>query len=816
MNCTPRFDIVDTSPFQPFEALRFPVLRFSSPGSQNWYGAWLVHLAVFAVLGGVVVQTPLAAQNVTVDSLTRVLATLPEDTNRVNSLIRLSRELWLVDSDLSIRYAKQAIQLSQQLGYVKGEANANNSAGAAYRNRGDAEQALNYHRRALALREHLGDRNGVQSSLNNIGVAYQAKGEYDRALDYYLRSLSLAEQIRDTNGITIAYLNIGDAYLFQGEFAKALDYQRKALILSERASDKSTRATIFNNIGEILSKQGNDEGALDYFNRALVEMESLGERQSIAGVLSNIGHIYAKRGQRDAAFDAYRKSLALQAEAGNKPGLAAAFVNVGSLYLDMQKLDSAERYLQQGMGLALETKAREAELASLTELMRLDSARGNIASAFARFKQMTLLRDSLFGAERTKQLAALQERFTAEKQEQQISLLEKEKTLQTTIRNAVIVAFVIVCIAAAFVTNGYFTNKRKNEALTEANAEITRQKEILEEQARSIQLKNTELQQANMEYEFTLDQVHQLNELLRQQNSDLEELNAETMRQQVALENQAIEIEMANNALQEKNAELEYVNGEKNEFLGIAAHDLKNPLASIIMASSTVRRYADKMTQADILSSASNIEETAKAMNQIIMNLLDTNAIESGKLKVDVEEIDIGDLVGDVVNKYEARAREKHIAMQYTLQMGTVVQGDMSMAMQVLDNLVSNAVKYSPRGKNITVSVVSDPIAVSGWQRRAGKPPSENVVLVAVQDEGPGLSEEDKKKLFGKFARLSARPTGGEHSTGLGLSIVKKLAEAMGGSVWCESELGHGATFILQLPTASHDAEPNEAEFHPA
>jgi signal transduction histidine kinase len=71
-----------------------------------------------------------------------------------------------------------------------------------------------------------------------------------------------------------------------------------------------------------------------------------------------------------------------------------------------------------------------------------------------------------------------------------------------------------------------------------------------------------------------------------------------------------------------------------------------------------------------------------------------------------------------------------------------------------------------------------------------------------VQDEGPGLSAEDQKKLFGKFARLSAKPTGGEHSTGLGLSIVKKMVEAMNGKVWCESELGSGATFIVQFPAA--------------
>ena len=71
---------------------------------------------------------------------------------------------------------------------------------------------------------------------------------------------------------------------------------------------------------------------------------------------------------------------------------------------------------------------------------------------------------------------------------------------------------------------------------------------------------------------------------------------------------------------------------------------------------------------------------------------------------------------------------------------------------------------------------------------------------IAIRDEGPGLSNDDKAKLFGKFARLSAQPTGGEHSTGLGLSIVKQLAEVMKGKVWCESVLGEGATFFVQLP----------------
>jgi signal transduction histidine kinase len=135
------------------------------------------------------------------------------------------------------------------------------------------------------------------------------------------------------------------------------------------------------------------------------------------------------------------------------------------------------------------------------------------------------------------------------------------------------------------------------------------------------------------------------------------------------------------------------------------------------------------------------------------------------------------------------RAAVKGLKLNFEAKTSPVfVMADEVAAMQVIDNIVSNAVKYSPNGenKNIWVRVVE----------------SNKAYRIEVQDEGPGLTDADKDKLFGHFARLSAQPTGGEHSTGLGLSIVKKMVEAMNGKIWCESEKGKGATFIVELPGA--------------
>lgn len=113
-----------------------------------------------------------------------------------------------------------------------------------------------------------------------------------------------------------------------------------------------------------------------------------------------------------------------------------------------------------------------------------------------------------------------------------------------------------------------------------------------------------------------------------------------------------------------------------------------------------------------------------------------------------------------------------------------MLETDASAMTQVIDNLVSNAIKYSPKGKSIQIRLLHET----------------DSVRIEVQDEGPGLSEVDQKKLFGKFARLSAKPTGGEQSTGLGLSIVKRMAETMHGQIRCRSTLGQGATFIATFP----------------
>jgi signal transduction histidine kinase len=247
-----------------------------------------------------------------------------------------------------------------------------------------------------------------------------------------------------------------------------------------------------------------------------------------------------------------------------------------------------------------------------------------------------------------------------------------------------------------------------------------------------------------------------------------------------------LELKHARDTIVRYGQELSRLNEEKNEFMGIAAHDLRSPLGTI-QGFSDLLLDDPEMAREEREDFTRRISDAATRMSEMVQNLLDANRIERGEMKLNLAPTELSAPLSGVVEAYRPRAAAKQQSVHLQKEAPPVtVLVDPSVLVQVLENLVSNAVKYSPPGKDIFVRMKKLPDAVR----------------CEVQDEGPGLSAEDQKKLFGKFARLSAKPTGGEHATGLGLSIVKKMVEAMNGRVWCESEPGRGALFIVQFPTS--------------
>jgi signal transduction histidine kinase len=224
---------------------------------------------------------------------------------------------------------------------------------------------------------------------------------------------------------------------------------------------------------------------------------------------------------------------------------------------------------------------------------------------------------------------------------------------------------------------------------------------------------------------------------------------------------------------------------EKNEFLSIAVHDLKNPLSAIQGYSEMIKIDFEDMPAEEVVEVADNILTSSKQMFELIINLLENKAIQSGKMNLSISQIDILPTLQGLIKLYRERAKAKHITLQFQPQeKAYLAQANENTLRQVFDNLISNALKYSPYGKSVFVRLNQN----------------NQFIHCEIQDEGPGLSKDDQQKLFNQFSRLTPKPTGGEYSTGLGLFIVKKLIDSMHGKVWCESTLGQGTTFILEIP----------------
>jgi signal transduction histidine kinase len=246
------------------------------------------------------------------------------------------------------------------------------------------------------------------------------------------------------------------------------------------------------------------------------------------------------------------------------------------------------------------------------------------------------------------------------------------------------------------------------------------------------------------------------------------------------------EIERSHKDLEAVNNRLAHLNKEKDEILGIAAHDLRSPIGSIrhlarIMREDTTMKAAEK---AELLEA---IENSSTSVLDIVTKLLDVNRLEENGVSIHWDRIDANDLARQVAAAFKQTLERKKQKLTLSLNPHPAIyRGDWTLSQQILDNLISNASKYSPRGKPIFVSVET-------LGSRAD-------VIISVTDEGPGISPEDQKDLFKKFARLTARPTAGESSTGLGLAIVHKLVALLKGRITCQSQLGRGTTFRVEFP----------------
>jgi len=235
------------------------------------------------------------------------------------------------------------------------------------------------------------------------------------------------------------------------------------------------------------------------------------------------------------------------------------------------------------------------------------------------------------------------------------------------------------------------------------------------------------------------------------------------------------------NEIEVINLELTELNEEKDHLMNIVAHDLRNPLTSCISISNSIKSDIE-IERPDLIEFIDSLIKSLWRMNELVTRILDLKSIEANKATPILSEINLSELLSDIYHQFLPIAEKKNINLEIKTVPGKV-NLDEGYTVQIFENLISNAIKFSPPGGKIEIHM----------EDRVNK------LSIKISDQGAGFTEEDKKKMFGKYQKLSAQPTGGEQSIGIGLSIIKKNIDIMKGEILCISKPGEGAIFNVSF-----------------
>lgn len=634
----------------------------------------------------------------------------------------------------------------------------------------------------------------------------------EQSVDSLLKRLSSA---RDTARVEI--LN-NLAWIHRGtDFGKAIQYAQQGAREAAALGYPVARAQNSNYLGVIYRNLGNYAKAMECFVEARRIAEEWGYRREEGYALNNIGDIYKYERRYADARKYSMLSLSIFEQLRDSAGLYYCYIRLGEIAQNLEEFSGALQAFRQALSYAESSPNDVWRSGALNRIGQVYRLQGAYTDALRAFFPALAISSAARNDEDEQALILIQigKTYLATNQQDSATYyLQRGFHLAERIGVKQHVREASKTLAEIYSAHGDYSTAFRFQAIQMAMSDSlfseAGRREIerlvanyeLEKQQNTLNSLSAEQKQERLIGVALIGGIALLLVIVvlfyRNIRSE-RRANEEIVRQQRILEDQSTEIEMTNTTLQEQNRELEALNTEKTELMGIVAHDLKNPIGAVRGLAELVE--SDAVEGNDLHAAVKQIILTSDRMLALVTNILDSNRLELGGMKFSIVEFDILSVVEATCWQYTQAAEAKKITIHFFSEIpSALVLADEQAVMQILDNLLSNAVKYSPQDKNIFIRITNGTTETT--DKRVSQ--ASQSIRLAVQDEGPGLSDDDKTKLFSKFARLSARPTGGEHSTGLGLSIVKKMVEALNGRVWCESELGKGATFIVELPATQH------------
>lgn len=662
-----------------------------------------------------------------IDSLSIQLAYQKQDTSKVKTSVELIKALYdYKDYKKALLYIDQTEKLSKQLNYTKGIADANYYRASVYSKMDDYYNAIDHYTKARTYYQSLNDVLGVAKVNNSIGLIEISRGNYETGLKLSLSALQIFEERQLTSDLSIAYNNLAEAYENTQQIDKALEFNFKALRVREQLRDSSGIKTSTRNIAELYSRRREYRRAIEFYEKLLSLINPEKDQKLKGDILPKIGAEYLQFNDYDKASEYLLEGLKFNREIKNNFGIISALNALALLNLKQNKIRLAEHQLNEAYQLAQHSEDKLELLKNYRLQKELDSTKGAFQSAFQWQSKYYRLKSELD----QKRMSQTPE-STLGLNDNILTDLNKPETQETLENNK------SQTLTKNLKLYLYGLIGALLVALTLLAFQFSRYKENLK----------------------LVDNYKHNNEQLRAQN--------ETINKQIA--------------------DLEEINKVKDRLFSIVSHDLKDSISSIKGFIDLLRE--EGISQEEFYDLIPELSENADNASLLLFNLLNWSKTQLQNLEPNPEMFNIQDVFHTKMVLIEQKAQEKRIVIIDESQKD-FVYADKSMIEIVIQNLLTNAIKFSRTGDMITVSNKSQ----------------NGNSLICVEDTGVGIEKENLDKLF-KNNAFTTVGTKNEKGTGLGLSICKELVELNNGRIWVESTVNAGTKFYVELPKVKTGSE---------
>lgn len=629
--------------------------------------------------------------------------------------------------DSTILYCKEAFELGQKLKVKKNLSKPVSFIGLAYTNKGDYKHSSEYHSHAIQIAIEQKDSVQLGHSYNNLGRMFFDGGDWVRAYDNLIRAQEIFEALNDKSGLAYVYRSMASIHKSQKDFTNAIEMSEKAYKLRTELKDKRAIVSSLLELGLIYEAMGDTRQALEKLYKADTIAREVEDKVTTAELILGLAEIEYDAGETEEAMVRAKEVLKIISDETNQKLFARASLIKAKYYQDKNQYALAIPILEQVISESKMSGNLTFQLDASRLIVIAYERTGKRAKADELLAELAVLEEKIKNVDLLREIERLQFQLQIEKKEAENESLKRTQLANESLisrhrlQNAILWLAVISVTIVLFVLWMYSYKRKKT---------------------------NSKLRTQNEQILTQQHEIYNTNEGLKKRNEQLRELNA-----------------------------------EKDSLMSIVAHDLKSPLNRIFGIVRIMEMEGGLTTQQKEYLKL--IKGATKSGNDLIIDLLDVNSFEAISSSPTYRLFDLGTLLEERVSLFRVSASIKFIELHLEHSFRQEFSSDPNFLSRIIDNLISNAVKFSP--KETTIEIKGRMI--------------ETGAEISIRDNGPGFSEKDRKLLFQKFKKLTARPTGGESSNGLGLAIVKTLIDRLNAEIELISEPNKGSEFIIRIPS---------------